>query len=388
MRDLHKVLLIGSSSRILVLALFVLFGFLFGCSSAQAGLYLSNPLPVVNLFNPSDSIIYIDIAKGGYPISSNPALPRPEWAFFPFYPATMKAASVIFTPFMSSANAVELAGFIISNAAFFLSIFFFYKLTNKIFNKPQIALAATAFYSFWAGSIVYSAVLSESLFMALLIGAFYFLEEDKLQYAVPLGFLAAFTRSDGFLACIPFLVYALQSYKNRPKTLKLLASSAFVAAPFLIFQIVGYEVAGHVFPITVLAHNLNWQIYPFVTTQFGIFLSDSTSLSAFYIMGLALIFLPTAYFISRLFFKPIKNSLIQESKQLKYWVFYASMAFVILFQSFICSTLRYAVPMLPIYWVSALIYSKNRAVGLVLFGVMTAMLIFSAYLLETGGRFM
>jgi Gpi18-like mannosyltransferase len=71
------------------------------------------------------------------------------------------------TSAMGLTNAVELAGFIVSNIAFFISIYFFYKLTNKIFNSTQIALVATAFFSFWGGAVFYSAIYTEALFMAL-----------------------------------------------------------------------------------------------------------------------------------------------------------------------------------------------------------------------------
>ncbi len=195
---------------------------------------------------------------------------------------------------------MELAGFIVSNVAFFLSVYFFYKLTNKIFNSPQIALVATAFYSFWGGAVFYSAIYSEALFMALALGAFYYLEEDKLPIAVLLGFLASFTRSNGFLICIPFLIYALQSIKNKSKTIKLLTCSALVASPFLIFQLIGYVVAGGIFPITVIAHDLNFAIYPLLTTQLTLLSNSSLKILTFYVIGLALIFLPTAYFISHL----------------------------------------------------------------------------------------
>jgi hypothetical protein len=224
--------------------------------------------------------------------------------------------------------------------------------------------------------------------MALVLGAFYYLEEDKLPTAVLLGFLASFTRSNGFLISIPFLIYALQVIKNKSKTFKLLTCSVLVASPFLIFQLIGYEVAGGVFPITVIAHNL-WPIYHSLLTQLIVISNYSLKTLTFYIIGLALIFMPTAYFISRLSSRSIKNNLIQDAKQLKYWAFYASMIVVILLdQSSISSIIRYAVPMLPIYWVSAIIYTKNRSIGFIIFVVMTGLLIIGSYWFETGQSFM
>lgn len=404
-----KALLIGSSSRILVIAVFVLCSSLFIVSSQQPAIHQTNPLPLVNLFNRYDSGYYISIAMNGYPTGHpdisywigknfsfsvpNPVLAMADWAFFPLYPVAIKAVSLSFMPFSvtnetSTQNAVELAGFIVSNVAFFISVYFFYKLTNKIFSSTRIALVATAFYSFWGGAVFYSAIYSEALFMALMLGAFYYLEEDRLPIAVLLGFLAAFTRSPGFLICIPFLIYALQSIKNKSKAIKLLTCSAFVASPFLIFQLIGYIVAGGVFPITLIAQDLNFAIYPLLSTQLISLFNSSLKTLTFYVIGLALIFLPTGYFINRLRFRSIKNNLIQDSKQLKYWAFYASMIFVLIYRSNVFSIIRYAVPMLPIYWVSAIIYTKNRSIGIGIFAVMTGMLIIGSYLLETGGSFL
>jgi Gpi18-like mannosyltransferase len=386
MKDTHKALLIGLSSRILVVAVFVFCSVLFTVSSGQPAAHLTNPLPLVHLFDRYDSGYYISIATNGYATML-------DWNFFPLYPVAIKAVSLLFTPFfvtnvVNTQNAVELAGFIVSSVAFFVSMYFFYKLTNKIFESPQIALVATAFYSFWGGAVFYSAIYSEALFMALALGTFYYLEEDKLPIAVLLGFLAAFTRSNGFLVLIPFLIYALQSIKNKSKTIKLLACSALVASPFLIFQLIGYMFAGGAFPITVIAHNL-WPNYHSLPTQLTLISNYSLRILTFYVIGLALIFMPTAYFISRLCSRSIKNNLIQDAKQLKYWAFYASTIFVILLdQSSVSSIIRYAVPMLPIYWVSATIYTKNRTTGIIIFAVMTGMLIIGSYMFETGGSFM
>jgi hypothetical protein len=59
------------------------------------------------------------------------------------------------------------------------------------------------------------------------------------------------------------------------------------------------------------------------------------------------------------------------------------MVYVLFTDSVISSVMRYAIPMLPIYWVFAKIYTKNRLIGVTLFGLSTAMLIIAAYFLET-----
>ena len=99
MNDTRKALLIGLSSRILVVAVFVLCSVLFIASSQLPATHQTNPLPIVNLFNRYDSGYYISIAKNGYPTGypdisfwngrnfnayvPNPVLAKPDWAFFP-----------------------------------------------------------------------------------------------------------------------------------------------------------------------------------------------------------------------------------------------------------------------------------------------------------------
>ena len=382
MKDAHKALLVGLSSRILVTAVIVLSSFVFAFRKNLVP--DQSTLSIISLFDRWDSGYYISIAKNGYPTGFSP-LVKPEWAFFPFYPGTMKAASYLFIPFTSSANSIDIAGFVISNFAFFVSVYLFYKLTNKIFKSTQIALISTVFFSFWGGAVFYSAIYSEALFMALALAAFYYLEEDKLPAAALLGFLAAFTRSDGFLICIPFLILALQSIKNKSKTLQLLGCSAIVAAPFLLFQLIGYEIAGGVFPISVIARELRWKVYPVLFQQF---ISINPGYSVFYGVGLLLIFLPAVYSVARILPRSVWEEFKRQAGLLKYWGLYASMMFILLFESSIYSTIRYALPMLPIYWVPAIIYAQNRRAGTAIFGVMTGMLIIGCFLFEARGYFM
>jgi uncharacterized membrane protein YjdF len=49
--------------------------------------------------------------------------------------------------------------------------------------------------------------------------------------------------------------------------------------------------------------------------------------------------------------------------------------------------MRFAVTMLPIFWVSAKIYTKSRLAGVILFVTMTVMLIIGAYLFETASPY-
>jgi hypothetical protein len=93
-------------------------------------------LPIVHLFNRWDSGHYINIALNWYS-----AGPSETWAFFPLYPAIIRISSSPLMSFMSPDQAIALGGFIISNALFFVLIFYFYKLSVTVLKNSDMALA-------------------------------------------------------------------------------------------------------------------------------------------------------------------------------------------------------------------------------------------------------
>ena len=393
MKDNHKVLTIALASRILIIAVMLISSFVFAYSTSEHMVAKQMNTPFVGMFMRWDSEYYLAIASHGYPlgypnIHTFPSLtatgsPMPPkianhlWAFFPFYPLAMAALAVVFKRFLTLTPSLMVSGVIVSNIAFFVSGYFFYKLTQKLFGS-RIALISTVFYCFWVGGVFFSAIYSEALFMALTLGAFYYLEENRLSNAVLLGFLALL-RSDGFLIFIPFLVYGLLQFRNsKPQSFKLMFSSAVVASPYLIFNIAGYLMAGGVFPVQLIARESNWGTYPLLTNQFAAPYVTIPSYQAFDIAGLILVLIPIVYFLLT-----AEKIFADEKMTLGYWAFYGAMVYVLFTDSVISSVMRYAIPMLPIYWVFAKIYTKNRLIGVTLFGLSTAMLIIAAYFLET-----
>ncbi len=386
--DTVKVLLITVASRVFVAAVAVL------CIKV----FTTGNLNFFDLFVRSDSAFYLDIAKNGYPqgvpspseITGTAAgSPVPsviayaQWAFFPLYPALM-STGIAFTPFLPTQDALVLAGYIISNISSFVAAYFFFKITSKHFNT-KVALASTVFFSFFVGGLYYSGVFSEALFMALSLGAFYYMEENKLAGAVFLGFLASLTRSIGFLIFIPFAVLAIYQLTKHQKTdaLKLFLASIIVASPYLLWNIVGYAMTG-VFPVHVIAHDSNWGVYPPLLSQFSGYYHTPipTSVEAFYVTGLVLMLIPLAYFLLR-----TKFIFKVETTTLGYWAFYAALLYGSIFtNATIFSILRYAVPLLPMYWVLGKIYTKKHFVGYIFFGIWVAMLVIGIHFFAIGSN--
>ena len=71
-----------------------------------------------------------------------------------------------------------------------------------------------------------------------------------------------------------------------------------------------------------------------------------------------------------------------EKETVKYWVFYGAMIYVIFMLAYLPSTIRYAVVLLPMYWVGAKIYDANRKAGIALLVLTIYQSIIGAYLFE------
>ncbi|MFA7398416.1 MAG: hypothetical protein GX799_04345 [Crenarchaeota archaeon] len=400
MKDIYKALLIAVISRAMLFAASTISNYAFTYVNPNyMDVSAIDSFPFIGQFDRWDSEIYINIARNGYSLGypdvssfpqlahaqNIPPLAMPEWAFFPLYPVAMQAGSILFTVFLSPVHSLMLSGFLISNLSFFISVIFFYKLTEKLFKNPKVAILSTVFYSFCGGAIFLSSIFSEALFMALTLGAFFFLEKNKISIAIALGILASLTRSNGFLIAIPFLVAAILSIRaDKKRSLVLFASSVVVSSGYLWFNVAGYFAAGGVFPVHVIAHDLNWQAYPPITQQLITLGSQVTPdvgrpniFQAFYIISLTLMCLPAVYF-----FIKQKTVISIEHETIKYWAYYGVMLYVIFVVSYLPSTVRYAIPLLPMYWVFAKVAVANRVAAVILLTLTIVLSIVGAYLLE------
>jgi hypothetical protein len=369
-----QVLLIGLASRLLVFTSAIIGFSVFGPRQPLPNENLWNiSVPIVNLFSRWDTGFYAPIALYGYPSGSNPV--GQQWAWFPLYPLMMKAVGPLFSGFLSPNDAVIVAGFLISNVLFFVSLMLFYKISKMVLGNSRLAIISTIFFSFWPGALFYSAVYSESLFMALALGAFYFLEKGESKKSTLLGFLAGFARSNGFLIFIPFLFYGLQKRRYQP-----ILQSILVASPYLWFNLYGYFSTG-LFPAREIAFNYYWGKTSFLLNQINTINEGFTVL--FSAEVLLIIFPFCMLFFRGLQLRSFSQTLKTEGKALKYWAFSLVTLIVILFFSSVFSIQRYAIPMLPLYWVSAQTWGKNQKLGILLLIIMATILIVGSILFAT-----
>lgn len=147
-----------------------------------------------------DTIWYSKIASQGYAADERAV-------FAPFYPFLMRLTGLF------TRQDMVAAGLLISSVAALVSFILLYRLARELFGEGSarrtlIFLAAfpTAFYLF--------AVYTESLFLALALGAFLCARKKYWTGAGLLGGLAGLTRPQGILFLVPLTVEFLAQFRQ------------------------------------------------------------------------------------------------------------------------------------------------------------------------------
>lgn len=146
--------------------------------------------PLVNLLVRWDSQWYNWIVEYGYWLRPGQ---RSNIAFFPLYPLIVKTIKPLF------GNSIELTSIVVSNAAFFAALTFFYKLTLLEFSDRSIARRAIFYLAIFPTSFYFSSMYTESLFLLFTISTFYFARRHLWNWAALMGVLASATRIVGVL---------------------------------------------------------------------------------------------------------------------------------------------------------------------------------------------
>ncbi len=162
-----------------------------------------------------DAVWYLVIAHYGYRPDLGP-LTASRTAFFPLYPLGVRGISELGVPPIA-------AGVALSLAAFAAALYGIHRLTTLELGNAEdpsptpgppphggevarlavlaTALAPMAFY--------FSAVYSESLYLALSVGVFWCARRGRWAWAGALGMLASATRSAGLVLALPMLILYL-----------------------------------------------------------------------------------------------------------------------------------------------------------------------------------
>jgi hypothetical protein len=142
-----------------------------------------------------DSVWYLAVAHGGY--THDVA----RTAFFPLYPLLIHGLGLVI-------GSDLLAGVLISLAAFMVSLVLLYRLVALELDD-ELARIAVMLIAFCPMAYFFSAVYSESLFLALSLGCFWPARTGRWAWAGLLGGLAAAERATGITLVVPLVLLFL-----------------------------------------------------------------------------------------------------------------------------------------------------------------------------------
>jgi hypothetical protein len=141
-----------------------------------------------------DSVWYLAIADGGYSDAARAA-------FFPLYPLLVRIAG-------APLGSGLIGGALLSTGLLAGALVLLHRLVS-LDHPRAVARNAVLVTALCPMAFFFSAVYSESLFLALSIGAVYAARLDRWAWAGLLGALAASTRSAGVVLLVPLvLIYA------------------------------------------------------------------------------------------------------------------------------------------------------------------------------------
>ncbi len=193
----------------------------------------------------TDSQHYLNIAQNGYVSSGDDRL---LIVFLPLYPYIVRAVNYIFQNYLVS-------GLFVSNLCWVFAAYLFYDLA-LLDTDRRGALRALKYLCILPASFLFSAPLSDSLFLLLSVSCIYAVRKNAYLLAGAVGFLAAFTRMPGILLFAPACFELVGTIIREPdarrrdprwkwRTTGKALSLLLIPAGFLLYLYVNYRVTGN-----------------------------------------------------------------------------------------------------------------------------------------------
>ena len=184
----------------------------------------------LEIWNRWDGPHYLDIAEHGYHTD------RLFLVFYPLYPWTIRAFATVFRNTLVSALAV-------STVASLAAAVELYRLI-VLDHPPRLARATVWFLFIFPTSYFLHTDYSESLFLALILGAFLASRDDHWMAAGTLGMLAGMTHDNGLLLFPALGAEALSRWwRERRFEIRWLWTGLIPLGP-LVYVMINYHVTG------------------------------------------------------------------------------------------------------------------------------------------------
>ncbi len=130
-----------------------------------------------------------------------------------------------------------------SNLAFLGSVYYLYRLSERVFGSVRIASDSALFLAIYPAGVFLSAVYSESLFLLLTLSSLYYWYLGRTYTSGILGFLAALTRPVGIFLVIPYLYETLVN-SSRRKSLPMYLPIVCILLGYLSFMVYSQIMTG------------------------------------------------------------------------------------------------------------------------------------------------
>ena len=160
-----------------------------------------------------DSWWYVNIAEHGYTMGDVKTGAQGTVTFFPLYPMLVKLLA-------GATHDVFKAGVLVSNLALLAAMFFLYGIARREYDD-ETAGRAVFYLAAAPTAIFFSAMYTESLFVALVCATFYYAQRGSWDFAAIAGALASATRNTGVLLAAVIVLEGLhqQGFRLRPARL-------------------------------------------------------------------------------------------------------------------------------------------------------------------------
>ncbi len=172
-----------------------------------------------------DGLGYLSIARHGYSASTS--------IFFPAYPASIAGLGWVL-------RSDVVAGVLISAVCFGVALWLLHRLTALELG-PRAADGAVLLLAFAPVSLFFTAMYTESLFLALSVGSIYAARRERWGLAAALAAVATVTRVTGVLLVVPIALWQLRRYRSlRPQMVWLVLPPAALGGFLAYMQLRGY----------------------------------------------------------------------------------------------------------------------------------------------------
>jgi hypothetical protein len=163
-----------------------------------------------DIWNVWDGRLYIDIARDGYSATPLNGQGMANYAFFPLYPLLIRLVT-------SVVGNYAVAGLLVSNLCLLVACVYLYRYVALDSDADTgTAKRAAKYLILFPMAFLFSAVLTESLFLALSIACLYYARRGNWLFAGLLGFFVPLTRLPGLAILVPLAYEYLRQHVTRP----------------------------------------------------------------------------------------------------------------------------------------------------------------------------